>query len=1228
MKFICKAIGYCLFIAMAYQSQAQCVSGKRVETFAGDTLLYTCPDGKPDVLSFKPYTFSTPFLFAITNKNDTIVRLTTSGLLDFNELPGSEFHVYGFSYKGSINKVIGLPIRSARITDLCYARSLNYITVIKEYPIAPIINNVELQPSFICAPDSKPDSIHIEASFPSRNKVKYLVVNENNKIVWTTDKPVLDGDQLNCTVCKTYVLSYTGTYTGPVGTDISSPLASDCYILSSNFITSVRDLPRGGSIQFKEGLNNVFICSASQKNQVLSTQLVNNSAGFTRYIFTDTLNRVLAIGESSSIPVTVLGAGTCRIWGLTYTGKLTPNFLALNIKTLPWSDDCFAITDNFLSVTKALPDGGAPKFVQAADSLYLCKDGISDVYPLLASNSAGQDNAWVITDGNGIVQAWSDTNHFDFNQLPTGQWRIYHLAYTGQLTLVAGQSLVVSPSDDCFDYSDTYLTIFTDIPQSGTLSFTDQTQEKFYCARDTGHLNVEVSWTGTGLLPSTLILTDTNDRFIMAFPGRSLDIANLPNNVYRIYGISYTGQLNLVRDSVINRSNLSSGCGQLSSALRVIKNEAIAGQISLENGKDTLRLCTSQALVSVRFKSALTHNSRFAYILTSEKDTVIRILAADTLHLVGPNKGICKIWGLAYTGDLLIKAGEVLKNGTLASGCSDVSAKAVILIKDEPVGGRISLISGDTSYTICNKDGWPDLVPLKTTSSTYLEYQYVLTDGDNKILAFQADQINFETLPAGTKKIYGVSYLGSVLVKVGDTLTRLPFAADCYQLSENVVQVFADELVAGSIKTNRNITLLNYCDTETVPDTVYLSNSGSTQGLKYMYIGIQSDTLKYLSSTGTLISTQLPTGTLQIYGIVYRGNFTATTGSKVSAARLTDSCFNISTNFITIHNYTPDAGSVSTGGGIKEFFLCPQDGQADFISVIPSGEVPLPYAYLVTTSSDSIIAWSTDPSFDLDTFSLGFCKIYGLSYTGTLQLAGKTITSPALTSTCFAVSSDYISVYKANADAGRVSLANGDTLATICVEDLGADTLKFKHTGISGLKYAFLVTDQNNRLQAIIEQSSVDYDFNGADPGTSRIYGVSYGGILRVFRNDDVTKSTLSTGCYDLSSNFILLNKVNSGPGCKTSGVNESNTAFLSIFPNPAKEEVFLKFRNKSLHTGKPSISVISLTGGFQQKINLPSGNIDNEQVRVDVSTLTPGIYFIIFKNGYIFDRVKLVVAK
>jgi hypothetical protein len=52
------------------------------------------------------------------------------------------------------------------------------------------------------------------------------------------------------------------------------------------------------------------------------------------------------------------------------------------------------------------------------------------------------------------------------------------------------------------------------------------------------------------------------------------------------------------------------------------------------------------------------------------------------------------------------------------------------------------------------------------------------------------------------------------------------------------------------------------------------------------------------------------------------------------------------------------------------------------------------------------------------------------------------------------------------------------------------------------------------------------------------------------------------------------------------------------------------------------------VTGQLGKKINLSSDDIDNERVVFDVASLTPGLYFIIFKNGYIFDRVKMTVIR
>ena len=51
------------------------------------------------------------------------------------------------------------------------------------------------------------------------------------------------------------------------------------------------------------------------------------------------------------------GSGTCLVWGLSYTGNITVS-MGDNALSMPLSDDCFDLSDNFVSVIRDTPDGG------------------------------------------------------------------------------------------------------------------------------------------------------------------------------------------------------------------------------------------------------------------------------------------------------------------------------------------------------------------------------------------------------------------------------------------------------------------------------------------------------------------------------------------------------------------------------------------------------------------------------------------------------------------------------------------------------------------------------------------------------------------------------------------------------------------------------------------------------------------------------------------------------
>lgn len=73
---------------------------------------------------------------------------------------------------------------------------------------------------------------------------------------------------------------------------------------------------------------------------------------------------------------------------------------------------------------------------------------------------------------------------------------------------------------------------------------------------------------------------------------------------------------------------------------------------------------------------------------------------------------------------------------------------------------------------------------------------------------------------------------------------------------------------------------------------------------------------------------------------------------------------------------------------------------------------------------------------------------------------------------------------------------------------------------------------------------------------------------------------------------------------------------------------VKIRLKSKYLTGGRPSLSVSNISGGINKKIILDSQITDNQDIIINTSDLKPGMYFIMFQNGYIFDSIKLTVLK
>jgi hypothetical protein len=69
-----------------------------------------------------------------------------------------------------------------------------------------------------------------------------------------------------------------------------------------------------------------------------------------------------------------------------------------------------------------------------------------------------------------------------------------------------------------------------------------------------------------------------------------------------------------------------------------------------------------------------------------------------------------------------------------------------------------------------------------------------------------------------------------------------------------------------------------------------------------------------------------PAGVCRVWGISYTGNIIAGEGDNLDTDALSDDCFDVSNNFITINRIVVDGATIFTPGNTTEIYTCPGDG--------------------------------------------------------------------------------------------------------------------------------------------------------------------------------------------------------------------------------------------------------------------------------------------------------------
>jgi len=266
------------------------------------------------------------------------------------------------------------------------------------------------------------------------------------------------------------------------------------------------------------------------------------------------------------------------------------------------------------------------------------------------------------------------------------------------------------------------------------------------------------------------------------------------------------------------------------------------------------------------------------------------------------------VWGVSYNGNLTITMGQNALSDPISDGCAELSSPLTIVRNEVDGGTVLEMGTMATSVTVCSMDGTPDVINFMNTSTSAAAYQYVVTDANGMVLGVPPGNSNdFDGAPAGTCFVYGVSYQGNFILTMGQNINTDPAADGCYSVSTAWLTIERETTEGGMVMTDAGedsvaVTLDGMADVVTFATT-------STSGSSYAYvITDENNIIIGLPAGNSNDFDGASVGTCRVWGLSYTGAITAMAGDDAAAVQLTDGCFELSSNWITI---VRDSGAVS-----------------------------------------------------------------------------------------------------------------------------------------------------------------------------------------------------------------------------------------------------------------------------------------------------------------------------
>ncbi len=286
--------------------------------------------------------------------------------------------------------------------------------------------------------------------------------------------------------------------------------------------------------------------------------------------------------------------------------------------------------------------------------------------------------------------------------------------------------------------------------------------------------------------------------------------------------------------------------------------------------------------------------------------------------------------------------------------------------------------------------------------------------------------------------------------------------------------------------------------------------------------------------------------------------------------------------------------------GTTNYDICPNDGIVDVFALSNSNnlEAGEEYVYLITDENEIVVDFTEDDYYNFEGSSSSVSRVYGMNFSGDLNiLVGQNRMSSGA-SDCFEHSSDteFITVTKnaceADFECEATLTATTDWMTNIeiCPSDGVNDMVELRNNRLfeAGEHYVYLITDANDILQEIVEEGF--YNFEGSSENEQRVYGIHFDGTLNPAIGQNRMMTT-ATGCFVHSGQdlFLTVQKTacDSDYTCESSLTATTDWATsVDICPSDGQDDIIELRNNLFIAPGVNYAYLITNPEGILQEVS------------------------------------------